>query len=223
MGSAFRRGLDELRHAPEWRLSTKIMIVFMVVAMGAIFFFSKQSEARSTDVLTSAQSKLLTSLASSVAIQVESQVLQYRRDAVQVATDPEVINYMTENPSAQSQNGPALLRRLAPALTADPDYRLLLILDTNGQVVISNEVGVQGQDYSHQDFFTKGLAAAAGDPYISDITLAEDQRSQIIYVALPIRDAVGKVLGVAAIRLSPRHVAAPCGARTWSASIATGS
>ena len=209
MGAAVRRALNEVRHANEWRLSTKIMIVFMAVAMGAIFFFSRQSEARATETLTSAQSKLLTSLASSVAIQVESQVLQYRRDAVQVATDPEVINYMTESQPAQSQNGPALLRRLAPALTADPDYRLLLVLDPSGHVVISNEVGVQGQDYSQKEFFTKGLAAPAADPYISDITLAEDKRSQIIYVALPIRDAVGKVLGVAAVRLAPDHVAAP--------------
>jgi diguanylate cyclase (GGDEF)-like protein len=208
MGDALRRAVNEVRHANEWRLSTKIMIVFMAVAMGAIFFFSRQSETRATETLTNAQSKLLTSLASSVAIQVESQVLQYRRDAVQVATDPEVINYMS-SPASQAQNGPALLRRLAPALTADPDYRLLLILDPAGKVIISNEVGVQSQDYSAKEFFTKGLAAPAADPYISDITLAEDKRSQILYVALPIRDAVGKVLGVAAVRLAPDHVAAP--------------
>jgi diguanylate cyclase (GGDEF)-like protein len=209
MADAIRRVVNEIRHANEWRLSTKIMIVFMVVAMGAIFFFSRQSEARATETLTNAQSKLLTSLASSVAIQVESQVLQYRRDAVQVATDPEVITYMTQDPSAQSQNGAALLRRLAPALTADPDYRLLLILNPSGKVVISNEVGVQAQDFGSKEFFTRGLAAPASDPYISDISLAEDRRSQIIYVALPIRDAVGKVLGVAAVRLAPDHVAAP--------------
>ena len=209
MGDAIRRVATEIRHANEWRLSTKIMVVFMVVAMGAIFFFSKQSEARATQTLTSAQAKLLTSLASSVSIQVESQVLQYRRDAVQVATDPEVITFMGQDQATQAQNGPALLRRLAPALTADPDYRLLLLLDPKGKVLISNEVGVQGQDYSSHEFFTKGLAAPASDPYISDITQAEDQRSQIIYVALPIRDALGKVLGVAAVRLAPDHVAAP--------------
>lgn len=209
MGDAIRRVATEIRHANEWRLSTKIMVVFMVVAMGAIFFFSKQSEARATQTLTSAQAKLLTSLASSVSIQVESQVLQYRRDAVQVGTDPEVITFMGQDQATQAQNGPALLRRLAPALTADADYRLLLLLDPKGKVLISNEVGVQGQDYSTHEFFTKGLAAPASDPYISDITQAEDRRSQIIYVALPIRDALGKVLGVAAVRLAPDHVAAP--------------
>ncbi len=134
MGDAIRRVATEIRHANEWRLSTKIMVVFMVVAMGAIFFFSKQSEARATQTLTSAQAKLLTSLASSVSIQVESQVLQYRRDAVQVATDPEVITFMGQDQAVQGQNGPALLRRLAPALTADPDYRLLLLLDPKGKV-----------------------------------------------------------------------------------------
>ena len=213
MGSAFRRGLTELRHAPEWRLSTKIMVGFLVLAMGAIFFFSKQSEARSTEVLTRAQSRLLTSLASSVAIQVDSQVLQYRRDAVQVATDPEVVNFMSQDPSGRAASGGALLRRLAPALNADPDYRLLLILDNTGHVVISNEPGVQGQAYDDREFFTRGVVAAAGEPYISDISLAEDRRSQIMYTSLPIRDAVGKVLGVAAVRIVPGHVAAPLKSR----------
>jgi diguanylate cyclase (GGDEF)-like protein len=213
MGSALRRGLSELRRAPEWRLSTKIMVSFLVLAMGAIFFFSKQSEAQSTQTLTRAQSRLLTSLASSVAIQVESQVLQYRRDAVQVATDPEVVNFMTQGPSGQASSGAELLHRLAPALNADPDYRLLLILDNSGHVVISNEPGVQGQDFTDREFFTRGVVAAASEPYISDITLAEDRRSQIMYTSLPIRDAVGKVLGVAAVRIVPDHVAAPLKSR----------
>lgn len=202
------RALYELRHA-NWRLSTKIMVGFLVLAMGAIFFFSKQSEARSTEVLTNAESRLLTGLAGTVAIQVESQVMQYRRGVVQVATDPEVVSYMNSGPSNREAGAGALLRRLAPALQVDPDYRLLLLLDGKGQVVISNQPGLQGQDFSGRDFFTSGLIAAAADPYVSDITLSEDRRSQVMYTALPVRDAVGKVLGVAAVRLAPDHVAAP--------------
>jgi diguanylate cyclase (GGDEF)-like protein len=116
---------------------------------------------------------------------------------------------MTASPAEQAASGPGLLRRLAPVLAADPDYRLLLILDPNGRTAISNEPGVQGQDYSDRVFFTQGKVAAASDPYISDITLAEDHRSQILYVASPIRDALGRLLGVAAVRLAPDHVAAP--------------
>ncbi len=201
-----RRVVHELRGIRDWRLSTKIMIIFLVLSMGAIFALAKLTEQRSTQVLTDAQSKLLTSLATSVAIQVDSQVLQYRRDATQVATDPEAVNFMS---SGAPDQGAALLKRLTPALTSDPDYRLLLVIDPSGRVVLSNEAGVQGQDYSQREFFTRGLTAPADQPYISDISLAEDHRTQIMYIALPIRDAVGKVLGVAAVRLSPEHVASP--------------
>jgi diguanylate cyclase (GGDEF)-like protein len=205
---ALSRGLDAVRHA-EWRLSTKIMVGFLILAVGAIFFFSKQSEARSTEVLTSAESRLLTGLAGSVAIQVESQVMQYRRAVVQVATDPEVVAYMTSSPSQREAGAGALLLRLAPALKVDPDYRLLLLLDGKGRVVISNQPVSQGQDFGGRDFFTGGLVAAADDPYVSDITLSEDGHSQVMYTALPIRDAVGNVLGVAVVRLSPDQLAAP--------------
>jgi len=202
------RVVSELRNIREWRLSTKIMIAFLVASMGAIFFLAKLTQQRTTEVLTSAQSKLLTSLAGSLSIQVDSQLLQYRRDATQVATDPETVNFFA-NPAAQQVGGGNLLKRLTPALAADPDYRLLLLLDTDGHVVLSNEAGEQGQDFGQQEFFTRGVGAPADSPYVSDISLAEDHRTQIMYISLPVRDALGKVLGVAAIRLSPEHVASP--------------
>ena len=59
----------------------------------------EQREARSTEVLTQAESRLLTGLAGSVAIQVEGELMQYRRAAVQAATDPELVAYMTASPS----------------------------------------------------------------------------------------------------------------------------
>ena len=205
-----RRVVNELRGIRDWRLSTKIMLVFLALSMVAIFALAKLTEQRSTQLLTDAQSKLLTNLATSVAIQVDSQVLQYRRDATQVATDPEAVYFMT---SGAPDQGASLLKRLTPALTADPDYRLLLVLGPSGRVVLSNEPGEQGQDFSQKEFFTRGLTAPADHPYVSDISLAEDHRTQILYVALPIRDAGGKVLGVAAVRLSPEHVASPLFAR----------
>jgi diguanylate cyclase (GGDEF)-like protein len=203
------RVVSELRGIGVWRLSTKIMVGFLILSMAAIFALARLTEQRSTEVLTSANAKLLTGLAGSLAIQVDSQVLQYRRDATQVATDPETVNYMSAFPADQPAQGGALLKRLTPALVADPDYRLLLLLDPSGHVFLSNEAGVQGQDFSQKEFFTRGAVAPADQPYVSDISLAEDHRTKIMYIAMPVRDAIGKVLGVAAIRLSPDHVAGP--------------
>jgi diguanylate cyclase (GGDEF)-like protein len=203
------RVMTELRNIRDWRLSTKIMIGFLVLSMAAIFALAKLTEQRSTEVLTNAQSRLLTNLAGSVAIQVDSQVLQYRRDATQVATDPETVTFMSAGPSDQQVLGGALLKRLTPPLAADPDYRLLLLLDTNGHVVLSNGAGEQGQDFSQKEFFTRGSVAPSDQPYVSDISLAEDHRTKIMYISMPVRDAIGKILGVAAIRLSPDHVASP--------------
>ena len=221
MRSALSHARQRLRNGA-WRLSTKIVVGFLVLALGAIFFFSKQSEARSTEVLTSAESRLLTSLAGSVAIQVQSEVMGYRRAAVQVATDPEVVSYMTVNPTLQAAGATALLNRLAPALGVDPDYRLLLIMDAGGHVVVSNQAELKGQDFSRRAFFTAGMSAAAADPYMSDITRSEDGHSQVMYTALPIRDAVGKVLGVAAVRLSRTTSRLDSPAKTSTTGTATG-
>ncbi|HEV3232394.1 MAG TPA: sensor domain-containing diguanylate cyclase [Candidatus Dormibacteraeota bacterium] len=207
--AALRRGLTELRGWQDWRLSTKIMIFLLVVALGSIFFVNKQSETRSTQLLTGDQEKFQTSLADIVSIQVESQLLQYRAEVKEVATAPEVEDFMGATPDRQAQTGPALLARMKGILTADPDYRLLLLMDKDGNVVISDEPGLQGQSNAAKEFFTQGIAASADNPYTSDISLAEDRRTQIMYISQPVRDSRGVVLGVAAIRLSPDRVAAP--------------
>ena len=199
----------ELHNIRDWRLSTKLMIGFLILAMVAILALAWLTQQRSTEVLTNAQSKLQTSLAGSVAIQVDSQVLQYRRDATQVATDPDTVTFMSAPPADQRALGGALLKRLVPPLAADPDYRLFLLLDSSGHVVLSSGAGEQGTDFSQKEFFIRGAVAPSDQPYTSDISLAEDHRTQIMYVSMPVRDAIGKIQGVAAIRLSPDHVAAP--------------
>ncbi|MHB8507828.1 MAG: GGDEF domain-containing protein [Candidatus Dormibacteria bacterium] len=211
--AVLRRGFDELRGWREWRLSTKLMVLLLVVAMVAIFFISKQNEVRSTALLTREQSKLQTAIANTVAIQVDSQILQYRSEIVQVASDPDVLAFMGTPADQRAQLGPALLKRLKPIIDAEPDFRLVLLADPTGQVAISNEPSLQGQNVADTEYFTKGSIASAGDPYVSDISLAEDRRSQIMYLAEPMRDAVGHQVGVAAIRLSPTRVAAPLRAK----------
>ena len=75
-----------------------------------------------------------------------------------------MINFLASTRQQQADNGQALLHRLAPVLASDPDYRLLLVLDPTGKVVISNQLGLQGQDYSDREFYTLGKVAPGTDP-----------------------------------------------------------
>src|SRR5437016_9980834 len=144
IGAWFRRLLNELRHVGEWRLSTKLVAGFMLVAMAAILFFTRQNETNATQAIAGVQSRLLSTIASSVAVQVETQVLQYRRDTIQVATDPEVVNYMSLGPADQAAAITPLLSHLGQALKADPDYRALLLMDPAGHVRVSSDPALQG-------------------------------------------------------------------------------
>jgi diguanylate cyclase (GGDEF)-like protein len=178
------------------------MVVFMLIAMGAIFFFTKQNETNATQAITGVESRLLTSLAGSVAVQVETQVLQYRRDTIQVATDPEVVSYLSLSPTDQAAATSSLLGHLGPALKADPDYRALLLLDPAGHVMVSTDAGMQGGNVGSREFFARGLTATETSPYISDVILAGDGSTQVIYTSSPITDTPGRILGVVAVQIS---------------------
>jgi diguanylate cyclase (GGDEF)-like protein len=204
-----RRIVEELRGIRDWRRSTKVMIGLLIVALSAIYVLSQQQAASTTALITKQQSQFLATVASTTALQVQNRVLQYGVEARQVASDTEVVSFMQSSPDQRAQSGGALLLRLKPVVTTDPDYRLMMLLNQSGVAVISSEPGIQGQDFSDRDFYLQGKAVPSADPYISDITLAEDRRSQIMYVADPIRDARGILVGVAVLRISPEQVSAP--------------
>src|SRR5437879_4204247 len=79
-----RRGWGQVRNIGEWRTSTKLMILLLVVAFLAIFVVSSLSVQNGVATVTRVEERILTNYASSVALQVDNQVLQYRHDAVQV-------------------------------------------------------------------------------------------------------------------------------------------
>jgi diguanylate cyclase (GGDEF)-like protein len=208
IGAWFRRLLNELRHVGDWRLSTKLVAGFMLIAMAAILFFTKQNETNATQAIAGVQSRLLSTIASSVAVQVETLVLQYRRDTVQVATDPEVVNFMGLSPADQAAAIAPLLSHLGPALKADPDYRVLLLMDPAGHVRVSSDPALQGTNVSSREFFAKGLTATETMPYISDVILGDDRTSQVIYTSSPINDIGGhRILGVVAVQTSAVRLA----------------
>jgi diguanylate cyclase (GGDEF)-like protein len=206
IGARLRRLLNEFRHVRDWRLSTKLVAGFMVAAVGAIFFFSKQTEIQTTEKLTAAQSRILTSLASSVGVQANTQLEQYRRDTKQVATDPEVRRYMALGSTDRAAATASLLAHLGPALTADPDYRLLLLLDPAGHVLVSTSTALQGGNVSGREFFVRGLTATESVPYISDVILADDGTSHVVYTSSPIKDSDQSILGVVAVQTSVAHL-----------------
>jgi diguanylate cyclase (GGDEF)-like protein len=210
IGVGFRRAWSELRNFGDWRLSTKVVVGFMVLALAAIFVLAKLSEATTTQKVTSIESHQLSDEAGSLALQVDSQVTQYHRDALAVVTDPDTVSYMEMSAVDQASGVSALLAHIEPALKADPEYRELLILDPGGRVVVSSGGSSKpGDNLSGRDFYTRGLTATRAEPYLSDIVLAPDGSSQVVYTSLPIRDAPGRILGVVAVQVSAVQITAP--------------
>ncbi len=210
IGAGIRRALREIGNIGDWRLSTKVIVGFMVLALAAIFVLTKVTENAITQKVTSIESRVLSDQAGSVALEVDSQVAQYHRDALAVVSDPDTVSYMEMGAADQAAGVNALLAHIEPALKADPDYRELLVLEPGGRLVLSSGGGSKpGEDLSGRDFYTHGLTASRTDPYISDVVPAADGHSQVVYSSLPIRDTAGRILGVAAVQVSAVHITAP--------------
>src|SRR5258708_4293966 len=182
----------------------------MVLALAAIFVLAKLSEATTTQKVTSIESHQLSDEAGSLALQVDSQVSQYHRDALAVVTDPDTVSYMEMSAADQASGVSALLAHIEPALKADPDYRELLILDPGGRVVVSSGGSSKpGDNLSGRDFYTPALTAPRAPPYPSDSLLAPDGRSQAVYTSLPIPATPGRIPALLPGHVSPVPITTP--------------
>jgi methyl-accepting chemotaxis protein len=83
-------------------------------------------------------------------------------------------------------------------LTLSPDFEEVMLLDLNGQILHSSTFGQQGKIYRDATFFQQGLEGPTLE--LLGYSLAEDKPAT--FVARPIHDEQGEILGVLAGRVA---------------------
>jgi PAS domain S-box-containing protein len=116
---------------------------------------------------------------------------------VNLVTDPEI---QTENSSSTAQKiAEQLLFEDLQKVIRIPDlFEELFIMDRNGRVVVSTNPAIKGQIYQHQPFFRNGVSGFFTQPP----TRFGFPQGIFIFMARPVFDQSGKVVGVLAGRAS---------------------
>jgi GAF domain-containing protein/HAMP domain-containing protein len=84
------------------------------------------------------------------------------------------------------------------------NFEELMLLDPNGQVILSTDTAQEGKNFATEAFFKASLAG----PHVNTPVYVPSLDRFVIYTGAPLRDAVGRVIGVVAGRANLARLSA---------------
>ncbi|HEV1997396.1 MAG TPA: diguanylate cyclase [Candidatus Dormibacteraeota bacterium] len=154
-----------------------------------------------SDILRRQQLQNLTSSATGLSAQTTNQINEWSKDSRHLAAEPGVVRKATGDPAGTDADALDALRR---AQQSDPSFRVAFLADRTGVVTVSTDPALGSkQDFAGAQFYRQ---AVGGNPAVSDLYIGRAAPVPAVYVASPIRDALGNVVAVAVLQVSPDKI-----------------
>jgi len=186
------------RKLADARLSTKILFFFIVASLVPLYLFAYVNDRTNSAILRNQQLDILKTLSTRVAAQADDKLGEWSEESHRLAMEPAVVAQLTGGAAGDATD--AMRREIA----ADPTSKVAFVLDNKGTVVVSSDPALLGSTaFAGTGLFRQPLI---GNEYVSDLTVDRTLPLPAIYVSSPVRDAVGGVLGVAAMRKDPTTI-----------------
>ena len=185
----------------ESRLSTKVLLFFIVGTLLPLYTMLALSLRANSDILRRQQLQNLTNTAVGLSAQTTNQLNEWSKDSRVLAGEPGVVRKATGDPAGTDADALDALKR---SQTSDPSFRVAFLVDRGGQVVLSTDPALNGRtDFANAQFYRQALG---GTPSVSDLYVGKAAPVPAVYVASPVRDAVGTIDAVAVLQVSPEKI-----------------
>jgi diguanylate cyclase (GGDEF)-like protein/putative nucleotidyltransferase with HDIG domain len=189
---------QKLKHA---RLSTKVILFFIVATLLPLYGLLALSLSANSDILRRQQLENLTSRAIGLSAQTRDQLEAWSKGASLLGTEPGIVRWAGGDPVGSEADAQDALRRTR---ASDPSFRVAFLLDRSGAVTQSSDPALNGsKDFAGAQFYKQALGGA---PTVSDLYIGRATPVAAIYIASPVRDAVGGILAVAVLQASPDKI-----------------
>jgi HAMP domain-containing protein len=189
-----------------WPLALKLTLAMAAVALLPMAWLASTIVAGSAQALVDAESRNLQGHAERAALEVGGFVADGRRAVRALAADPALAAALAKPTDAQRAALRERLLRPSAGITGT-GVQAVALLDSAGTVQVSSETqGALGTGTS-QALRPWFLAAQAGQAYTGTLQAGTAAGSSQLYVAEPVRNEQGAVLGALVLRLGGEPVA----------------
>jgi GAF domain-containing protein/HAMP domain-containing protein len=190
-------GLIVARQFQAYRLRTKLILTFLVIALGPISLLTYLNAQTTQRTLTDEANRKLGGAASQTAAVLDAFIennLTNINTQSQIST---IVDYMsaTEDERADPARQEEVRRLLLLVAKEDPiNVRLLGLLDSQGHNLLDVAARMMGEDESNRDYFTQAFASRT--PFASPIELSPSDGQPAIFFSSPIFNTRSQVVGV---------------------------
>ena len=191
------RGLLRSRvlRPPSWPLVIKMIAALVLAAVLPMTITAYHNYAGSEQALEGAERRNIERLALATSGRLSQVIEDSRRMTAYVARSKEVADLLAHPDGGGAS---AVLAHLQNLVDTNPDLHLLTLMDANGKALVSTAPEVVGGNYAFRDYFK---TAMAGRSNVTSIIVGSVAGRAGVYVAYPVRDEAGQVVGVISLRL----------------------
>ncbi len=190
-----RRSLRMALRPADWPLAVKLTLLLVATALLPMLLTGLWNLHGGTTALARAELENVEQLARGAAGRVGQFIDDARHMARGLASDAAFATFLARPDVAAI---PALQQRLRGLVRADPDLQLVILMDREGQALVSNDPEVMGRSFAFRRYFRE---AAAGRGYTSGIVVGAVAGATGFFVSEPIVAADGTQVGVLVLRV----------------------
>ena len=178
-----------------WPIALKMTLAMVLTALLPMLITSYYNLNRSIETVSHGELRNLEQLAHSTAGRIAQLIGDSRNLANYLGTDDDFVAFL----SLPNTAGKAAIRaKLEGLIKANPDVQLAMVMDREGDAIVSSDPAVMGRNFKFREYFK---SAIEGRAHITGMVVGAVAGQAGVFYSNPVFDSDKKVVGAVVLRI----------------------
>ncbi|GGC78402.1 protein kinase domain-containing protein [Undibacterium terreum] len=188
-------------HPASWPMVVKMTLAMVLAALLPMLIVAYYNLNATLSTVSAGELRDLEQHAQSSAGRVSQLINDSRNLANYLGTDTDFVNFL-EHPGDAGKE--AINGKLAGLARSNPDVHPLIVMDAEGNALVSNDAGVTGRNFKFREYFKEAMAGRA---HMTGMVVGSTAGAAGVYYSNPVVNADGKVIGAIVLRIKGSSIA----------------
>ncbi|MFZ6648525.1 protein kinase domain-containing protein [Undibacterium sp. TJN25] len=184
-----------------WPMVVKMTLAMVLAALLPMLIVAYYNLNATMETVSASELRNLEQHAQSSAGRLSQLINDSRNLATYLGTDQDFVSFL-EHPGDAGKA--SLDSKLAGLAKSNPDVHPLIVMDKDGNALVSNDVGVTGRNFKFREYFKEAMA---GRKYMTGMVVGATAGAAGVYYSNPVVGADGTVIGAVVLRIKGSSIA----------------
>ena len=161
-----------------------------------LLILTYRGTALSSSALRDNELKNISQVAGNVSGRIGQLLTDSRRFAAYIAGEDSLVKLLEAQNPKNLEKATASMQHL---IGSNPDIDLAILMDRNGDALMSTELSVAGKNFKFREYF---ISAIQGRPFTTSIIVGSTVGGSGVYIAYPVKNRAGLVIGIIVLRVT---------------------